>query len=73
MSYATDPNVREAVVDGLVSVLVARYPRRFAGDQIEQIRKQIEQLVEAGERLRTFRLTNADEPDPIFHAVREEG
>ena len=72
MSNASQADAREAVVNGLAGALVARYPGRFSDDQVEQIRKQIAQLVEAGERLRAFRLTNADEPEPIFHAVPGE-
>ncbi len=69
MSDESKVNVRQAIVDGLASVLVARYPGRFSDEQVEQIRRQIGQLVEAGERLRAFHLTNSDEPEPIFRAV----
>lgn len=72
MSDQSEASAREAVVDGLASALVARYPGRFSDEQVEQIRTQIRQLVEAGVRLRAFRLTNADEPEPIFHAVPRE-
>ncbi len=72
MSDQSEAGARDAVVDGLASALVARYPGRFSDDQVEQIRLQIRQLVEAGERLRAFHLTNSDEPEPIFHATSGE-
>ncbi|HLZ08914.1 MAG TPA: hypothetical protein VKT80_10030 [Chloroflexota bacterium] len=50
-----------------------RYPDRFTAEQIESLCKAIEPVVEIISTLRKYRLTNADEPDPIFRAYRGDG
>ena len=67
MDDKTDARVR-----ALTDALVARYAGRFSDDDVEQLRKQLDQIRQAGEKLRSFRLTNADEPEPIFQAVPRE-
>jgi Asp-tRNA(Asn)/Glu-tRNA(Gln) amidotransferase C subunit len=67
MDDKTDARVR-----ALTDALVARYPGRFSDDEVEQLRKQIDQIRQAAEKLRSFPLTNADEPEPIFQAVPRE-
>jgi len=62
---------RDTIVAAMVGAIEARFPARFDGDQIEQIRKQVDQLVDAANKLRGYPLSNADEPEPIVRAYRE--
>ena len=56
----------------LSEALERRYPGRFTVEQVRELEKQIVQLRQAAEKLRTYRLTNADEPEPIFQACPRE-
>ena len=48
-----------------LALLTARYPERFDGAQIEQIRKRVERSVRLGRSLRTVALANGDSPELI--------
>jgi len=52
----------------LAEALERRYPGRFSVDQVRELEKQIVELRQAAEKLRTYKLTNADEPEPIIRA-----
>ena len=60
-------------VDALTETLVCGFPDRFSPDQIEKLRQQVGQIEATVARLRAYPLTNADEPEPIFHATPAEG
>ncbi len=62
--------VEGRVVAALTDALLARYPRRFTSADADRLRRAVGQIVECAARLRTYPLANADEPDPVFHAVR---
>ena len=42
-------------------------------EQVEQLRQAIVPIAEIIATLRQYPLTNADEPDPSFHAFRGDG
>lgn len=46
----------------------ARFGQQVSAEQFEQIKKDLEGNVRVAERLRAFKLQNADEPDFVFSA-----
>lgn len=61
----------EALAQAMREIVDARFPGRFHPEQSEQIEKRIASLADTIQRLRGYRLTNADEPDQIFRALAE--
>jgi hypothetical protein len=72
---AADPNLTtgDALTRSLAESISLRYPGRFDDRQVEAIRRALEPVVNQLSVLRLYRLTNADEPEPIFRAFRGEG
>ena len=72
---AADQNVspEDALTRSLAESISRRYPGRLDDSQIEAIRRALEPVVNQLTVLRQYRLTNADEPDPIFRAFRGGG
>jgi hypothetical protein len=67
-------NLPQGVLAGLLGDSVSqRYPGRFEAEQVEALRQAIEPIVETIATLRKYRLTNADEPDPVFRAYQGDG
>jgi hypothetical protein len=63
----------DQLVQARLAALQARYPGRFDADGLERLRQQLRRSVEAAAALRRVALSNADEPEPIFHAQPREG
>jgi hypothetical protein len=61
----SDPRMTDEIERRLAS-LRNRFPDRFSEAQWEEIREDLEQLVQAAATLRRRALANADEPDFIF-------
>uniref|UniRef100_A0A831TGR8 Uncharacterized protein n=1 Tax=Thermorudis peleae TaxID=1382356 RepID=A0A831TGR8_9BACT len=61
----SDPQMTGEIERRLAS-LRNRFPDRFTEPQWEEIREDLEQLVQAAATLRQRALDNADEPDFIF-------
>jgi hypothetical protein len=55
------------------AAVAARFPGRFDATELAALEQAIARLEESAAKLRTFPLTNGDEPDPIFRAARPEG
>jgi len=53
----------------LGEVVRIRYGRFLTEEQLAGGKRQIERSLRSAERLRSFPLTNADEPDLIFRAM----
>lgn len=72
---ADDPSVSpgDALTRSLAESVSLRYPGRLDAEQIEAIRRAVAPVVNQLTALRQYRLTNADEPNPIFRAFRGEG
>lgn len=70
MTSQDEPSFRADLVQARLDQVLARYPGRFSPAELEQLRVQIAQLVEAGEQLRAVRLANGDEPAPVLRVVR---
>jgi len=62
----------KTIARAMLDVIVARYPGRLTPAQLELVHQAIGELTEISGRLRAYPLTNADEPDPIFRAYRQE-
>lgn len=62
---------QKAVSAALVEGLKARYPDRFNAEQIEQIGQNVERLQDSAALVRSYPLTNADEPDFVFTPIRK--
>ena len=66
----SDPR-RDRIVEARLAEVLARYGDRFDEEQQGTLREEIGKLYDAGEGLRQVRLTNADEPELIFHPRSE--
>ncbi len=66
-------STRDAEVDARYRPLSARYGDRFDAAAEEKIRNDIGRLVDAGDKLREWTLTNGDEPDFVFNPERRDG
>ena len=53
------------------TIVEARYPGRLSAEQNARLEKRVASLAEAIDRLRSYRLSNADEPDATFRAGEE--
>jgi hypothetical protein len=65
-SPSPDPN--EPLAQALTEVARRRYGKYWEGDDAEEVRKGIQDGLRAADRLRTVKLTNADEPVTAFAA-----
>ncbi|MGD9713513.1 MAG: hypothetical protein AB7V46_15820 [Thermomicrobiales bacterium] len=68
-SPANKPVGTEPALDKLRSMI----DQVFTEDQIEELRKRLQESEERFERLRDQPLENGDEPAPGFHPFRREG
>jgi len=65
---AAEAAVSGSMVEGLLAATRARFGHHLAPDGVEAVRKEIESLLGAGERLRAVPLANSDEPVGVFEA-----
>lgn len=73
MDETTESPADEARATAFIEALLGRFPERFSAGDVEKVRQQVLESIRTARRLRTYPLSNADEPDPVFHAVRSEG
>ena len=57
----------------LFSMVQERYGDRLNSEELEEVRKGVESIVEAAEALRAVKLENGDEPFSNFTPYRKEG
>lgn len=57
------------VVRALLDIVRERYGKYLTSDQLDEVRKDLENVVNTGERVRARKLNNSDEPDFIFRAL----
>lgn len=62
----------ETVARALAGAIEARYGERLSGEDLEKITSDLVNLVKAGETLRAYPLSNADEPSVDFRPYRRE-
>lgn len=56
-------------VRALLDIVRERYGKYLTADQLDEVRKDLESVVNMGERLRARKLNNSDEPDFVFRAL----
>ncbi len=65
----SESNPESEVLFGMVR---GRYGDRLNDDELEEVRKGVDALVEAAESLRAVKLENGDEPFSVFTPHRGE-
>ena len=65
----SDSNSESEILFGMVR---GRYGDRLNDDELEEVRKGVDALVEAAESLRAVKLENGDEPFSVFTPYRRE-
>lgn len=58
--------------DHLFNIIKERYGERLSDDELAEVKKGVEKIVEAAEKLREVRLENGDEPFFVFRPYRGE-
>ena len=56
----------------LFNIIKERYGDRLSDDELAEVKKGVEKIVEAAEKLREVRLENGDEPFFVFKPYRGE-
>jgi len=56
----------------LLNIIKERYGERLSDDELAEVKKGVERIVEAAEKLREIRLENGDEPFFVFRPYRGE-
>ena len=63
----------DSEAETLFTLVKERYGDRIAPDELEEVRKAVEKMVESSRELREFELGNWDEPFSVFKPYRREG
>ena len=69
----SDSNAGESEVDVLFDMVRRRYGDRLSAEELEEVRKGVEGIVENAEALRAVKLDNRAEPFSVFAPYRKEG
>lgn len=56
----------------LFTIIKERYGERLSDEELVEVKKGVDRLVEAAEKLREIRLENGDEPFFVFRPYRGE-
>jgi len=56
----------------LFDIIKERYGERLSDDELAEVKKGVDRLMEAAEKLREIRLENGDEPFFVFRPYRGE-
>ena len=56
----------------LFNIVKERYGDRLSNEELAEVKKGVEKIVEAAEKLREVRLENGDEPFFVFKPYRGE-
>ncbi len=56
----------------LFNIIKERYGDRLSDDELVEVKKGVEKIVEAAEKLREIKLENGDEPFFVFRPYRGE-
>ena len=54
----------------LFNIIKERYGERLSDEELEEVKKGVQKIVEAAEKLREIRLENGDEPFFVFKPYR---
>ncbi len=58
--------------DHLFNIIKERYGEGLSDDELAEVKKGVEKIMEAAEKLREVRLENGDEPFFVFRPYRGE-
>ena len=61
---------RDAEVESLFELVRRRYGERLSDEEMEEVRKGVENIAEASDALRAVKLDNSDEPFSVFTPFR---
>lgn len=56
----------------LFNIIKERYGERLSDEELAEVKKGVDRIVEAAEKLREIRLENGDEPFFVFRPYRGE-
>ena len=68
----SEPNAREDRSAELFNVVQKRYGHYLSSEELEEVRKGVERIVQESEALRSVKLDNGDEPLSLFRPYRAE-
>jgi hypothetical protein len=63
----------ESEAETLFNLVKEKYGDKIAPDELEEVRKAVERIVETSTELREVELCNWDEPFSVFKPYRREG
>jgi len=63
----------ESETETLFSLVKEKHGDKIASDELEEVRKAVERIVESAAELRGVELGNWDEPFSVFKPYRREG
>ena len=63
----------DSEAETLFSLVKGKYGDKIASDELEEVRKAVEKIVESSMELRDVELGNWDEPFSVFKPSRSEG
>jgi len=69
----SDTNRAENDSKCLFKMLKRRYDERLNPEELEEVKKGVENIQQAAEKLRSVKLENSDEPFALFVPYRERG
>ena len=69
----SDTNRPENDSKCLFEMLKRRYDERLNPEELEEVKKGVENIQQAAEKLRSVKLENSDEPFALFVPYRERG
>ena len=69
----SDANRPENDSKCLFKMLKRRYDERLNPEELEEVKKGVENIQKAAEKLRSVKLENSDEPFALFVPYRERG
>ena len=68
----SEANAREDRIADLFNLVRKRYGHYLSSEQLEEVRKGVERIVQESEALRSVKLDNGDEPLSLFRPYRAE-
>jgi hypothetical protein len=63
----------DSEAETLFTLVKEKHGERIALDELEEVRKAVERIVESSQELREVKLGNWDEPFNVFKPYRREG
>ena len=67
------PEPPSPVVEAMAEAMRAKFGKHLAPEQLEAAKKSLDRASKNADRMKSIKLTNADEPDLVFFAALPEG